>query len=227
MIDRFQTWEGCNNVRDLGGLRTVDGRLTRFGGILRGDSPSKLTPAGWQALHDTGVRTIITLRTFGMEEPELDFITPYPDIDVIQAPIEDITDQEFLEKYAITELWGTPLYFKDALKRWPDKHAFVVNAIAQAKPGGVYYHCIRGHDRTGIISLQVLLLAGVTMEDILADYELSRDPERDEFLAKRNTSNREVILEALAGLDIENYLLAAGVSSEAQAAVRKRLLDGA
>jgi protein-tyrosine phosphatase len=28
-------WEGCYNVRDLGGLRTADGRETRWGAVVR------------------------------------------------------------------------------------------------------------------------------------------------------------------------------------------------
>jgi len=224
MIKRILAWEGCNNIRDLGGLNTLDGRLTRLGAIVRGDSPSRLTPAGWEALYEYGVRTIITLRTHGMEEPELDFELPYGDIQIIQAPIEDITDDEFLERYALTELWGTPMYFKDAYERWPDRHAAVITAIAQAQPGGVLFHCIRGHDRTGIISLLLLSLAGVTPNDILMDYELSVDPERDELLAKFDSSVREVIFNTLKSLDAENYLLNAGVSPQDIGVVRKKLL---
>jgi hypothetical protein len=46
------------------------------------------------------------------------------------------------------------------------------------------FHCIRGHDRTGIIALLLLALVGVTPDEIIADYELSPDPERDELLAR-------------------------------------------
>jgi protein-tyrosine phosphatase len=221
---RILTWEGCNNIRDLGGLNTLDGRLTRLGAIVRADSPSRLTPAGWASLYDYGIRTIITLRTEGMQEPELDFELPYPDIQVIQAPIEDITDDEFLERWALTDLWGTPMYFQDALHRWPGRHAAVITAMAQAKPGGVLFHCIRGHDRTGIITLLLLSLACVTPEEILADYELSVDPERDELLIKFDSSVREVIFNTLASLDANNYLLNAGVSPQDIGVIRTKLL---
>ncbi len=224
MTDRILSWEGCNNIRDLGGLRTCDGRVTRFGGIVRGDTPSQLTPAGWQALYGYGIRTIISLRTIGMLEEALDVTPPYPDIQVVQAPIEDVTDQEFLQQYARTNLWGTPLYFKDALRRWPERHAAVVSAIARAQPGGVLFHCGRGYDRTGIISLVLLTLAGVEPDEIIADYELSVDPERDELLKSHQTSVREVILDTLAGLDMESYLRKSGVSQEELVTARMKLL---
>lgn len=224
MDQRILAWEGCNNVRDLGGLRTRDGGLTRFGGVVRSDTPSRLTPAGWAALYAYGIRTLISLRTHGMVEDELDFASPYPDVIVVQAAIEDITDEEFLDKWVKTGLWATPLYYHDALRRWPERHAAVISAIGRASPGGVLFHCIRGHDRTGIIALLLLALVGVTPEDILADYALSRDPTRDELLASHNSSVREAVLGALDGLNLERYLLMGEASQDDLVAVRKRLL---
>lgn len=224
MIDRVLNWEGCVNVRDLGGLKTGDGCTTRWRAIVRSDSPARLTPAGWSALHAYGIRTIVTLRTHGMEEDALLIRPPYPDIATAQAAIEDITDAEFLQQWAASGLWSTPLYYADALRRWPQRHAAAISAIARAQPGGVLFHCIRGVDRTGIIALLLLGLAGVRLEEMIADYELSPDPERDALLARQNTTVREVIGNAFAGLDIEAYLLRGGASAGDLAAVRQRLL---
>lgn len=223
MKERILAWEGCNNVRDLGGLRTADGRMTRFGVIVRSDTPARLTAAGWSALYDYGIRTIITLRTHGMTENDLSFTSPYGDIVNLQAEIEDVTDQEFVEKWVNTSLWGTPLYFRDTLLRWPERHAAVISAIAQAQ-GGVLYHCVRGYDRTGIVSLLLLGYLGVLPEDILADYELSHDPHRSEILARENTTVRDTIYNTLDGFDFENYLRNGGVSPEHLAALRKRFV---
>ena len=65
---------------------------------------------------------------------------------------------------------GTPLYYADALKRWPKRHAQVVRAFADAPEGAVLVHCARGHDRTGIAVLLLLRLAGVSPEHIAEDY---------------------------------------------------------
>jgi hypothetical protein len=226
MNERILAWDGCINVRDLGGLSTSDGRVTLWGSIVRSDTPARLTAAGWSALYEYGIRTIISLRTVGMVEDELNFRPPYPNLVTVQAAIEDITDREFLQQWAVTELWGTPLYYKDALRRWPERHAAVISAIAQAQPGGVLFHCIRGHDRTGIIALLLLALVGVAPDEIIADYELSPDPERDEILVREHSSVREAVLGALEGLDLDNYLCLGGASRNDLAAVRKRLLGG-
>lgn len=224
MENRILAWDGCINVRDLGGLSTRDGRQTIWKSIVRSDTPSRLTGAGWAALYAYGIRTIISLRTDGLQEDELNFSAPYPDLVTIQAPIEDITDDGFLKPWAASDLWCTPLYYKDALQRWPERHAAVIKAVAQAGPGGVLFHCKRGNDRTGIIALLLLSLAGVTLDEILADYALSPDPDRDEILAREHSSVRDAILGALSGLDLDRYFQSAGVSAADLAAVRKRLL---
>jgi protein-tyrosine phosphatase len=224
MNERVLVWEGCKNVRDLGGLGTADGRLIRRGAIVRADTPSRLTVAGWSALYEYGIRTIVTLRTYGMTENELNFTSPYPELATVQVEIEDVTNKEFVEQWASTDLWCTPLYYKDALRLWPERHAAAISAIARANPGGVLFHCVRGNDRTGIITLLLLTLIGVAPDEIVTDYELSPDPERDEILAREHASVRAALLGALDGLNVESYLSTGGVSQDDLAAVRKRLL---
>ncbi|WP_203834165.1 tyrosine-protein phosphatase [Actinoplanes campanulatus] len=47
MIDRHLDWDGCCNVRDLGGLPARGGRAVRHGAVVRADSLDRLSPAGW------------------------------------------------------------------------------------------------------------------------------------------------------------------------------------
>jgi len=225
-LNRFLTWDGCNNVRDLGGLNASNGYKTRWGAVVRSDHPAKLTAIGWSQLYAHGIRTIISLRTHGLVEKDyLDTTPQMADITTIEVAIEDFTDTEFIKQWVDTGLWSTPLYYRDALKRWPERHVAAIRAIAQAQPGGVLFHCKRGHDRTGIIALLLLALAGVSPDDIVNDYELSIDPEREELLACEHTTTRETILATLASLDIDDYLLAGGLSQTDLDAVRTRLID--
>lgn len=224
--NRILNWEGCTNVRDLGGMDASNGSKTRLGAVVRGDHPSKLTADGWSALHAYGIRTIITLRTHGMDEKDyLEVIPPYSDIETVVIETEDVTNKEFVEKWATTELWGTPLYYTDALNLWAHRHAAALKAIAQAKAGGVLFHCKRGVDRTGIIVLLLLSLVGVSPEDILADYALSVDPEREEILANHGTTTRDVILKTINQLDTENYLIQGGMTQHDIDALKERILE--
>ncbi|KAA3664004.1 MAG: hypothetical protein DWQ04_07860 [Chloroflexi bacterium] len=77
--NRQLKWDGCHNVRDLGGLHDADGRKTRWRTLVRSDDPSKLTKAGWDALYTHGIRAIISLRTDGKVENELDLTACPPD----------------------------------------------------------------------------------------------------------------------------------------------------
>jgi len=224
--NRILNWEGCNNVRDLGSMDTFNGTKTRWGAIVRGDHPARLTENGWSALYDHGIRTIVSLRTHGFNEKDHPVVVPpHSDIQVVSVEIEDVTNEEFVQKWATTDLWGTPLYYTDALNLWAHRHATALKAIAQAQPGGVLYHCIRGYDRTGIITFLLLSLVGVSMKEITADYELSIDSVRDKLLAKRNTNAYEVLQKTLDGIEVENYLLEGGMAQPDIEAIHARFLE--
>lgn len=222
---RILNWDGGQNFRDLGGLPAGNGERTRRGALVRGGDPCNLKAAGWQALIDHGVRTIISLQTDGMDEETHDAAPRPASLTTLRMAIEDVSDAEFVERWVNTSLWGTPLYFLDTLKRWPQKHAAVLGAIGRAAPGGVLFHCRRGNDRTGIIALLLLAFAGVPAAVIAEDYELSPDEVRDELLRRRGTSCREVIEETLAGLDVEAYLLSGGLGREELQLLRARFLE--
>ncbi len=224
-MNRILAWDGGQNVRDLGGLSASAGSQTRWGAVVRSDHPAKLTPAGWAALYAHGIRTIISLRTDGQPEDQSDSAPRPSDLVTLQLAIEDLGDADFVQQWAASGLWCTPLYYRDALKRWPERHAAVIAAVARAQPGGVLIHCRRGNDRTGIITLLLLALAGVPPEEIAADYELSPDPDRAELLAREHTTAQAVILSTLEQLDVEAYLRAGGLSTVDLAAVRARLLS--
>ncbi len=223
--NRILNWDGCTNARDFGGLETASGRRIRWGAAVRSDDPAKLSPAGWDALYAHGIRTIISLRTDGIEEDDLVLPDHLDGLDAVSAAIEDVNDLSFRQTWAATDLWSTPLYYQDALTRWPERHAAVFRAIVQAREGGVLFHCARGVDRTGIISLMLLALLGVPHAEIAEDYLLSQDPERDKLLQERNTTAREVILETLKDLDMEAYLLGARVSPGEIDAIKNRMLE--
>lgn len=225
-LNRILNWEGCNNVRDLGGMNASNGYKTRWGVVVRGDHPAKLTENGWASLHKHGIRTIISLRTHGFDEKDyLEVKPPYPDIETVKIDIEDVTDTEFVNQWFVSGLWSTPLYYTDALNRWQKRHSDVIKTIAQAKAGGVLFHCKRGHDRTGIIGLLLLSLVGVSPEDILADYALSVDLEREEILANHGTTTRDVILKTISQLDAAGYLLSGGLTQNDLNAIRSRFLE--
>src|SRR3954449_9500581 len=169
--DRHLDWEGCANARDLGGMPTLDGRRTRRGAVVRADALDHLTAAGWAALWAHGVRTVVDLRN---DDELTDDLSPRPAaLTTVHAPLDGVDDTEFWDVWAAGPQFGTPLYYGPHLERMPGRGARAVAAIARARPGGVVFHCGLGRDRTGLVSMLVLALAGVAPADIAADYELS------------------------------------------------------
>ena len=157
----------------------------------------------------------------------------------VMVPLEDRTDATFWQQWR--HLSGTPLYYQAFLERWPERFAAVFAAIAEAGPGGVLVHCAAGRDRTGLVTLVLLALLGVSPDDIAADYALSIDRLRvrwalqghadedvaaQEHLRRANTSARATILATLAALDAAAYLRTGGLRPDQQAAILRRLLEG-
>ena len=242
-VARHLHWAGCANVRDLGGLRTIGGRTTPWRSVIRSDGLDRLTPAGWEALEGYGVQTVIDLRNDIEREAE-----PYTcDVTVVPVPIEDDTDDDFIRRW---RPFSTPHYYRAALERWPHRTAAALVAIARAGSGGVVIHCGLGRDRTGLVVMLALALAGVPPDEIATDYELSagrlppldvdalldrpsnvnarsRRELEDDFATERRRrqkmSDREAMLATLASLDVAAYLRAAGVDDDDLQAVRTRL----
>ena len=239
-MNRDLDWEGCFNARDLGGLRTVDGGKTRRRAVVRSESLDLLTPAGWSTLRAYGIRTIVDLRNDEELGPDAE---PRPlGLVTVRVPLDDLPDAEFWERAWTDELDGSPLYYRPFLERKPERCASAVRAVARAGPGGVAIHCGGGRDRTGLVALLLLALVGVAPEEIADDYELSNErlppfwaargegdqrPMIEAILARRNTSARILLLELLASLDVEAYLLSASLGEADLAAVRARLLGPA
>jgi protein-tyrosine phosphatase len=237
-VDRHLHWEGCFNARDLGGLPTTDGRTTRWRAVVRSDTPDHLTAAGWEALRAYGIRTIVDLRND--EEVGPDAGARPASVTTVHVPLDDTAGREFWDEWASGPQFGTPLYYRPFLERKPDRCAAAVAAVARAGPGGVLVHCGGGRDRTGLVTMVLLALAGVAPEEIASDYELSYErmprmyaargeddqgPTIQGFLAGDNTSARAAIVDTLDWLDADAYLRSAGLGNDDLAAPRERLVE--
>lgn len=227
-------WDGCINVRDLGGIPIRDGRAIRWGAVVRADSLDRLTPNGWAALMAHGVRTIVDLRNDD-EVGDPTRLRPQK-LTTVRVPLDDIGDSAFWDDWVTGPQFGTPLYYGPFMARKQGRCAAAVAAVANAGPGGVAVHCGGGRDRTGLVTLLLLALVGVEADDIASDYELSYErmrpfyPESGEddpeaFLMSRGTSARASILDLLASIDVEDHLRRGGLRDEHLTALRGRLLE--
>jgi protein-tyrosine phosphatase len=241
-------WEGCLNVRDLGGLPTEDGRRTRAGAVVRSDNVRRLTDAGWHALAEHGVTRILDLRW----PEELAEDQPRDvDIDVVHVSVlGEVYDRDYVaqldahlasvEDVADHFAWS----YVDFLERYRDRFGLAFAAVADAD-GAVVVHCMGGKDRTGLVSALLLRLAGVSRETIGADYALSApnlEPLSEEWVAaaadeserekRRRLSHTPAVAMERVIDEIESrygsvaaYLGAAGLGDDQIARLRERLVD--
>lgn len=246
MRNRNLAWDGCVNVRDLGGHRTQDGSETRFGAIVRADSARQLSDEGWTAAVAYGIRTVLDLRF--QSELEADPPRELP-VETVHLPLlGDPSSPHWPEIDAIGDAAGDPraatrAVYLEFLERFRENFGAAITTVARAREGGVLVHCQGGKDRTGLVSALLLRLAGVPAKDVAGDYAVSAanlapllagwiaegEDERERARRRRiAASPAEAMLDVLAELarrygDERGYLRAAGVSDGDLVRARARL----
>lgn len=230
-------WPECQNARDVGGLATTDGARIRSGALIRSDCLDQLTPEGIRAVRGDGVRRVIDLRTSDevaarpnpfagdpiyrwapfIEEP----VRPYP----LDMPLSEV--------------------YRAGVDRNARRVTAAMAMLADAPGGGVVVHCVAGKDRTGTIVALALRVAGVPIEEIVADYAYSGeclaaisaaeldgivDPADRTLLEEQWSCRPETMRRMLDHIDeryggVENYLLGNGFGRVQLHALRARLRD--
>lgn len=195
----------------------------------------RLTAAGWAAAWAHGVRTVVDLRDADEREPDR---APRPGgITTVHVPLDPV-GTPFYERWKEIDNLASPLYFPAMLAEQPQSVITAVRAIASAVPGCVVFHCAGGKDRTGLLALVLLTLAGATAEEIIADYLLSYDrmkqryaemgaPDQltavSELLARHNTTIEASLTSTIASLRMPDFLLENGLPGTELIALRTRL----
>ena len=214
--ERVLSWDGCVNVRDLGGLPLEDGGETAFGVVVRADSIRSLTDAGWQALADYGVALAVDLRSDAdaANDPPGDL-----PIEVARIPMNSNKVPAVVQWASMQKAYGV------LLDEFAPQFAAAVAAIGRADEP-VVIHCWAGRDRTGLVSALILRLAGVGLDVIAADharsdvylapwwqpwYDAAPDEEERQRRVRVTEMPANAMADVLADLDVRAYLLAAGV----------------
>ncbi len=217
--ERVLDWDGCVNVRDLGGLPLEGGGETAFGVVVRADSIRALSDDGWKALTGYGVHTAVDLRSDWevADDPPRDV-----PIEICHLPVNG-------DQVAVVREWPSMQEaYHGLLGGFPEQFASAVSTVARAD-GPVVIHCHAGRDRTGLTCALMLRLAGVEIEAIAADHAWSDeflshwwqpwhdDAPDDETRARRQrvTDMRvSAMAEVLDEIDVREYLIGGGASSQ-------------
>jgi protein-tyrosine phosphatase len=153
---------GAENFRDLGGYRSADGPVA-WRRVFRAARLTNLTPEDAATLSALPLRTVIDLRT------PAESLRNGPGLLAGQARV--ISHSLITPGMSLRPSLDYAAWMEHAQK--PIAAVFSVMA-GPDDPFPLVFHCSAGKDRTGIIAALLLSLLGVSSDDIIADYALTR-----------------------------------------------------
>ena len=225
-------WDGCINVRDLGGFRTPAGP-TASRVFVRADNARKLTDAGWHAAAEYGIRTVLDLRSEGecaADPPAREGfvhrrISLFDHFDGDAAYRADL----FARVGTLDRTDRYTLSYREALQLDTRRFAEAIDVLAEAQ-GGVLFHCVGGKDRTGLLTAMLLRLVDVPYAEIEDDYVLTEQRARSSGVEIRHdvTAPRGVLTHVLGEVEQEHgsvaaFLERAGAPERALRRIREKL----
>jgi protein-tyrosine phosphatase len=180
--------EGAVNVRDVGGMPTVDGGETVYRRLLRSENLQELTEEDIALLVDEiGVTTVVDLRSTrelmtegpapldavdGVQHAHHPVLKEFLDAsDTVAAALLLTAQEEDRERYPADTMCG---HYLGYLENRPEEVVGALRSIVAA-PGAAVVHCAAGKDRTGVVIAIALTVAGVEPEVIVADYVATND----------------------------------------------------
>ncbi|MEO4001986.1 tyrosine-protein phosphatase [Mesorhizobium sp. CAU 1732] len=210
-VERHFAVPGTFNIRDLGGYAAATGQ-TRWRRLLRADGLHRLDAAGMAILTDAGVTTVIDLRRDDELESHPNPFSANPAVAYHHVSLFDRLAPSAMVADVLHDL------YVQALTTRQSAIAEILTVIADAPEGVVMFHCTAGKDRTGLVAMLMLLLAGVEHKIILEDYART-----GEMIAPMI---EEIIADATSrGVDIETFRPLLACSPDTMAATLAHLSD--
>jgi len=180
---RWLDLEGVANARDLGGLPLAGGGVTAPGVLLRSDNLQGLTPGDVHRLvEELRLAVVVDLRTgieVSLEGPgplvadgrvDIRHRDLYPEIgDHTDAAADGMTFPWVAARGRAGEETPAVRAYLGYLRDRPDSVLDALRDIAHAD-GAALVHCAAGKDRTGVVCMLALAVAGATREAIVADF---------------------------------------------------------
>lgn len=183
---RWIELDGVVNMRDVGGLPTTDGGAVATGRLLRSDNLQDLSDSDVEALEQLGVTDVVDLRSnveLALEGPgplrardlthhhhslfrddvravsaQDALVLPWSKQDQEKADAQPRLDDDY---------WAS--HYLGYLTHRPDSVTAALAVVARSR-GATIVHCAAGKDRTGTVVGLALSVAGVSDDDVVADY---------------------------------------------------------
>lgn len=169
--------QGGQNFRDLGGYRTADGRIVKWGTIYRSGAMHRLTGEDFRYLASAGLKTVVDLRSTSERTREA---VAWPEATKPQVHTKDyeLDNRTFFASLAKPGLTGAEVkstmarFYREVPLTFADQYS-VIFAEILAGDTPLAFNCSAGKDRTGVASALLLIALGVPRETVIEDYLLS------------------------------------------------------
>jgi protein-tyrosine phosphatase len=174
--------EGAFNFREIGGLKTSDGRVLKSGLLFRSDELSKLTKNDLDKFAQLKIKTVVDLRTQNERDSRGDNIPKDSNIKVINISLSHQSrNVNYFQLFWFLTFRSGNFDFEQYIKDHYHSYSFEcrssVNQIFTllSNPDNLpaLLHCTVGKDRSGFISALIQLLCGVDRSVVLEDYMLT------------------------------------------------------
>lgn len=147
----------ANNCRDLGGMKTTDGKTLKYNLVFRGSNMSAIGNSELAVLYDyMGVRMDIDLRASGWGGGG----TVAGEVSLLRNKGVGYSNAGFNSTTDLSNAQKIKTTFTD-----------IINTVTTGN--ACYIHCYVGADRTGYICMLLEAVLGVSPKDCSIDYELT------------------------------------------------------
>lgn len=228
------------NTRDLGGYASTTGSTTRWQAFLRSDEPAFCEQDDIDFLLDYGLRTVIDLRSAAECNLAPNPFRFHKDVHYVHIPLgfDDFAVDASMEELN-NAVPGLANFYVFILEKKHYQVREIFELMVDRLPHTTLFHCVVGKDRTGVVAMLLLSLAGVGKGDIIANYEVTfshivQNPRMQKVLEEAPSElmqSKPEFIEPALTLIHENYggaaryLEAIGMSAERIEMLRSHLLE--
>ena len=176
--------QGGYNFRDLGGIRTTDGRCVKWGKLFRADELSRLTDTDLEYLSSIPLSTIVDFRfseeTTASPDKIPGSVKEYYNYEIKPGNIsvsglETMTTEQ--ADSVMIDIYTLLVSDPGCVKCFRDFFTLLQND----NNAPLLFHCSAGKDRTGLATAFILTALGVDEATILEDYMLSNIYLKDKY----------------------------------------------
>jgi len=168
---------GGYNFRDMGGMKTKEGRYVKWGKIIRSDDLHNLTDSDLEYLSSIPLVSIVDFRSAAEMKLSPDKVPAsvknnYP----LSISPGNLNSSDDIGNFSISQVDSFMISINEMLVTDPvciGQYKELFRLLQNKGDVPLLFHCSAGKDRTGMAAALIFLALGVDEEDVLEDYLMS------------------------------------------------------